>query len=63
MEDVKYLKPEELEIDKVYETYVKDLVSVKKVDHEKESVTLYNITGSFSQMTLFRDLRITRKIR
>jgi len=34
-------------MEEVYKTYVNDLVRIEKVNHERQEVVLYNVTGAF----------------
>jgi mRNA-degrading endonuclease RelE of RelBE toxin-antitoxin system len=58
----KFIKIEDIEIGGVYKTHVKDLVKVLGINEERKSVTLYNISGSFKQVTDFKNIALVEKV-
>lgn len=54
---------EDLEIDGVYRTYVKDIVKVLEINEQTETVKLYNISGAHRQWTKFKYVNIVEKVR
>ena len=55
-------KTVDVEVDGVYQTHVKDIIKILKIDEEKQSVFLYNISGAFNQWVDLKNLNIVKKI-
>ena len=57
-----FIKVEDIEIGNVYRTHVKDLVKILEINEERESILLYNISGSFKQAVDFKNIALVEKI-
>ena len=52
----------EIEVDGVYRTWVSDIVKIQKIDEDRQTVVLYNITGSFKQWVAFKNIYLTERL-
>ena len=57
-----FIKVEDVELNAVYRTHVKDLVKVLVIDEERKKFKLYNISGAFSQWTEFKNIAFVEKV-
>jgi len=52
---------ESLEINGVYQTYVKDIVKVLSIDNIKKVICFYNVSGTHKQWTDFKHINIVKR--
>jgi len=58
---IKRINSEDIEVDSLYLSHVKDLIKVISIENEK--VHVYNVTGSFNLWTTLNRLVLVEKIR
>ena len=61
-EKTDFIKVEDIVIDGVYKTHVKDLIKILEINEERKSILLYNISGSFKQIVDFKRIALVEKI-
>jgi hypothetical protein len=61
-EEFNFIKIEDIELNTVYRTHVKDLVKVLVIDNEKQKIKLYNISGAHKQWLDFKNVAFIEKI-
>ena len=53
----------EIVVGGAYKTYVNDIVKILRINEETETITLYNVTGSFKQWTSFKNIYLVKRIK
>ena len=61
-EENNFIKVEDITVDGVYRTYVKDLVKIIEINKNRKSISLFNISGSFNQIIDFKNIALVEKI-
>jgi len=60
--ETNFIKVEDIKIGNVYRTHVRDLVKILSINEKQQSITLYNISGTFNQIVDFKNIALVEKI-
>lgn len=60
--ETKRIPVKDIKVNDIYKTYVNDIVKVTKINEESETITLYNVTGSYNQWISFKHIFLIEKI-